>query len=57
MTLICTREFEINPENYPEGATAEEVIEIDKEGIIEDPFSFIDSAEVKVEVTGKIVEE
>lgn len=42
--LECERIVEVLPEHYPPNSTREDIIRIEKESAINDPFLFIDCA-------------
>lgn len=48
-TLTVVKEYEIDPKAY-NVETLEQAIEIDKEGILDDPFAFIDDATAKANI-------
>jgi len=57
-TMTLAYEYEVIKENYPENATVEEIIAIDKAGIEDDPeLFFINSEDVVKEIKIELVTE
>lgn len=59
--ITLTAEYEVHPENYPEGSTPDAMLDIDLEEYREDPFNLADMLlnledMRRAEITGEIVE-
>lgn len=55
-TCVQIREYEVDPENYPEGSTNDEILAIDKQAAEDDPALFFDydyQTEIIVEIVGE----
>ena len=55
-TIIFEKEFDLIPEFYPGVETTHEMIDIDIQGIKDDPIMFIDDDNVKMTVKAEVVE-
>ncbi len=57
MTILVEIEYEINPENYPEGKSFKEMLALDVEHAIDDPFLTMESGDKqKWTITGELLE-
>lgn len=57
ISLVVTREYDINPDFYPPGATAAEILELDMAAVRDDRWMFFDLDGVQYDTTGTILEE
>jgi hypothetical protein len=58
MTILVEIEYEINPENYPEGKSFKEMLALDVEHAIDDPFLTMESGDKqKWTITGELLGE
>lgn len=40
--MTVTKEYEIDPEHYPDGSTVEQMLKLDLESFADDPLLFLD---------------
>ena len=49
-TLTCTQEWELNPANYPEGYTVQQMLDAEKEMVSADPCYLLEVGEPTITV-------
>lgn len=53
--LTLERSYQVNPDNYPKGASFDDMLKIDIENFKDDPWLFLDSDD-DIIVTGEVIE-
>lgn len=56
-TVIFTVDYEIHPENYPEGLTEQEMLTADIQNTKDDPWLIMETTGCKLKVVGEILKE
>jgi len=55
--LTIEKEYELNPEWYPPHFTAQQMLNTDIDGILDDPLALIDENNSNLKVEGELVNE
>ena len=56
LTFLIEVEYEQDPEYYPEGSSAEEMLAIDLMAVNDDPYLTMNLENAKWDITGKILD-
>lgn len=54
LTITAVKEYELNPKHYPEGATPQQMLDIDIEGARLDPYLTLDDERTQWEFKGEM---
>jgi len=57
ITFVVTIEYEMNPGHYPEGATPQDMLDIDLAGADDDPMVWMDNEDAKWAISGELIKE
>lgn len=55
LKIVCEVEYELQPSYYPDGSTLEQMLKIDLEGAIDDPFLTMDNENANWTITGELL--
>jgi heat shock protein HspQ len=55
ITITATITIDVNPKNYPDSETPEEMLAVDMEQVDDDPFAYLEGDNVEWSFTGRIL--